>query len=105
MRWRSGPVGFESGWRTASGGARSSYDTFRRFPLIKADMAVVRIDDHLVRYLLGDLPEEEMDRLDELSVTDEEFVQRLRETEYDLVDACARGELTGELQSRVRAFY
>jgi hypothetical protein len=49
-------------------------------------------DDHLVRYLLGELPEEEAERLDERSVIDEAFALRLREIENDLVDRYARGE-------------
>ena len=49
-------------------------------------------DDHLVRYLLGELPEEEAEPLDERSVTDDAFGLRLREIENDLVDRYARGE-------------
>jgi len=49
-------------------------------------------DDHLVRYLLGDLPEAEAERLDERSITDSEFALRLRELENDLIDRYARGE-------------
>ena len=49
-------------------------------------------DDELVRYLLGDLPPAEAERLDERSVTDDEFALRLRELENDLVDRYARGE-------------
>jgi hypothetical protein len=49
-------------------------------------------DDHLVRYLAGDLPPDESERLDERSVTDGEFSLRLRMIENDLVDRYARGE-------------
>ena len=49
-------------------------------------------DDHLVRHLLGDLPEAEAERLDERSITDSEFALRLRELENDLIDRYARGE-------------
>src|SRR5688572_32991439 len=49
-------------------------------------------DDQVVRYLLGDLPEEENERLDERSITDSAFAQRLRAVENDLVDRYARGE-------------
>jgi len=49
-------------------------------------------DDQVVRYLLGDLPEEESERLDERSITDSAFAQRLRAVENDLVDRYARGE-------------
>jgi cytoskeletal protein RodZ len=49
----------------------------------------------LREYLLGLLPEAETERLDELSVTEEEFVQELRKVEDDLIDAYVNGELTG----------
>ena len=49
----------------------------------------------LREYLLGLLPEAETERLDELSVTEEEFAQHLRIVEDDLVDAYVNGELTG----------
>lgn len=48
-------------------------------------------DEHLVRYLLGDVSDEEAERLDERSITDEEFGVRLRVLEDDLVDRYARG--------------
>ena len=46
-------------------------------------------------YLLGQLPESETERLDELSITDDECAERIRAVEHDLVDAFARGELAG----------
>lgn len=49
----------------------------------------------LREYLLGLLPEAETESLDELSVTEEEFAQQLREVEDDLIDAYVNGELTG----------
>jgi hypothetical protein len=49
-------------------------------------------DEHLVRYLLGALPQAEAERLDERSITDDAFALRLREIENDLVDRYARGE-------------
>ena len=49
-------------------------------------------DDHLVRYLAGDLPPDETERLDARSVTDGDFSLRLRTIENDLVDRYARGE-------------
>ena len=48
-------------------------------------------DDHLVRYLLGDLPDDEAERLDERSITDDALALRLREIENDLIDRYARG--------------
>ena len=49
-------------------------------------------DDYLVRYLLGDVPVDEAERLDERGITDDEFALRLRALENDLVDRIARGQ-------------
>jgi hypothetical protein len=57
-------------------------------------------DEHLIRYLLRNLPESEADLLDERSVTDEAFAQRLREVENDLVDRYARDGATDESLNR-----
>ena len=46
-------------------------------------------------YLLGQLPESETERLDELTITDDQCAERVRAVEHDLVDAFARGELAG----------
>jgi hypothetical protein len=62
-------------------------------------------DDELVRYLLGDLPDEEAERLDERSIVDDEFAARLRTAEDDLVDAYARGRLTADQVTRFEALY
>lgn len=62
-------------------------------------------DDELIRYLLGELPEDDVERLDEQSVMDDEFAARLRFVEDDLVDAYTRGELTAERTRRFEAFY
>jgi hypothetical protein len=57
-------------------------------------------DATLVRYLLGALPSDEEQRLDELSITDADFAERLRAIEHDLADAYARGELRGQERER-----
>ena len=62
-------------------------------------------DTQLVQYLLGTLLAEEAERLDELSVTDDDFAWRLRETENDLVDAYVRSELSGKTLEEFRTFY
>lgn len=62
-------------------------------------------DEELIRYLLGELPEEATERLDELSVVDDQFVARLRVVEDDLLDAYASGRLTGDRRRRFEAFY
>jgi hypothetical protein len=59
----------------------------------------------LVDYLLGCLPAEETERLDELSIADDEFAWRLRAAENDLVDAYVRGELSGDTLERFRSSY
>jgi hypothetical protein len=64
------------------------------------------IDDQLlIRYLLGSLEEEKAERLDELSVTDDDFAWRLRAVENDMVDAYVRGNLSGETLDRFQSFY
>lgn len=50
-------------------------------------------DEHLVRYLLGELPDDEAEQLDERSITDDQLALRLRMVENELVDRYARGEL------------
>ena len=52
-------------------------------------------DEHLTRYLLGELPDSEAEQLDERSITDDALAVRLRLLENDLVDRYARGEPLG----------
>ncbi|MEP6945753.1 MAG: hypothetical protein ABJA02_07540 [Acidobacteriota bacterium] len=56
-------------------------------------------------YLLGSLPEAESEDFDELSVTDDDFVDSLNAAENDLVDAYANGELTGSTLARFEGHY
>jgi hypothetical protein len=62
-------------------------------------------DDELVRYLLQQLPEEDAERIDELSITDEEMAWRLRVVEDDLVDAYVKKNLVGERRNRFEAIF
>ena len=62
-------------------------------------------DKLLTDYLLGTLTEEEAEQLDELSFTDDELAARLQVIENDLVDAYARGELSGALLERFNSHY
>jgi len=62
-------------------------------------------DQHLVRYLLGSLPDEEAEQLDEQSIVDGEFALRLDAVEHDLVDSYVTGELSGETLTRFESFY
>ena len=56
-------------------------------------------------YLLGRLAESETERLDELSVTDAGWADRIRAVEHDLLDGFARGELQGALLEQFRSTY
>jgi hypothetical protein len=62
-------------------------------------------DRQLVRYLLHLLPDEEAERLDEMSLADDDVAWRLRVVENDLVDAYVRGSLSGETLARFEASY
>jgi hypothetical protein len=62
-------------------------------------------DRRLVRYLLGLLPEDEMERLDEASVVDGDTAARLRIAEDDLVDAYVGGTLDPDLRRRFESAY
>jgi hypothetical protein len=56
-------------------------------------------------YLLGNLSESEADRLDQLSVTDDEFAELLEAVESELVDAYIRGELPDKRRARFESHY
>jgi hypothetical protein len=62
-------------------------------------------DGLITQYLLGNLPPAEMERLDELSIADDNFAGRLQAVENDLVDAYVRGELEGQVLQRFQSAY
>jgi hypothetical protein len=62
-------------------------------------------DQDLIRYLLGTLPEQEAERLDELSIRDDAFVERLNSVENDLVDAYVKDELSAEDLAQFKKSY
>ena len=62
-------------------------------------------DKQIELYLIGALPEDETERFDEMSLTDDAFANRLRDVENDLVDAYARGGLSGTLAEGFKAHY
>ena len=62
-------------------------------------------DKQLERYVLGLLPEDAAERLDELSIVDDDVASRLQVVEDALVDAYVRGELTGETLEQFEAVY
>ncbi|HLG59823.1 MAG TPA: hypothetical protein VI485_31070 [Vicinamibacterales bacterium] len=54
-------------------------------------------DRQLARYLLGLLPHDKTEWLDEASIVDDEVALRLRVPEHDLVDAYVTGTLAGDM--------
>lgn len=64
------------------------------------------IDEQLMTdFLLGNLPEEETERLDEMSLVDDDFANRLQTAENDLVDAYVKGELSGTSLTQFKSNY
>jgi hypothetical protein len=62
-------------------------------------------DPLLTQYLLGALAGEETERLDELSIADDDFAARLNSAEKDLVDAYVRGELPAAEAAQFKSAY
>jgi hypothetical protein len=62
-------------------------------------------DQTMTQYLLGALPEAEVERLDEQSFTDDDFAAALQAAEKDLVDAYVQGELSGMALEKFKAHY
>src|SRR5262245_54748194 len=62
-------------------------------------------DPLLVRYLLGELSNDEAEKFDGRSISDDWIAIRLNAVENDLVDAYAKGEISGEMLDRFRAHY
>src|ERR1700749_3584788 len=59
----------------------------------------------LTQYLLGSLPAAEAERLDELSVTDDEVAEALRSVEKDLIDAYVQDELDEAARAQFKTYY
>jgi hypothetical protein len=57
------------------------------------------------QYLLGALSEAESERLDELSITDDEFADALSAAEKELIDSYVQRELSGNEVKRFEAHY
>ena len=62
-------------------------------------------DEELVRYVLGLLPDEARERLDEASIVNDEVAARLRHAETDLIDNYVRGQLSGATLERFESYY
>lgn len=59
----------------------------------------------IIDYLLGDLREDEAGRLDQLSVTNDEFAEFLEGIENELIDDYIRGELPDNRRTRFESHY
>lgn len=57
-------------------------------------------DELLIRYLLGDMTEAEIEQFDELAITNEKFSQHLELVENDLIDDYVHGKLSGNLREK-----
>lgn len=69
----------------------------------KADLVMetrFRNDEPIVRYLLGDLPEEEQIRLEDRAFSDQEYMQNILDAESDLIDEYVRGGLSDSERRR-----
>src|SRR5262245_28337570 len=62
-------------------------------------------DQELIRYLLGLVSDQDAERLDEMSIVDDDVAGRLRAVENDLMDSYLRGTLTGETLERFESVY
>lgn len=62
-------------------------------------------DERLVRYLLGQLPEGEVEKVEEASIVDDTIAARLRCLENDLVDAYVSGTLDPRTRERFESYY
>jgi len=59
----------------------------------------------LTAYLLGQTSADEAERLDELSITHDEFAEALEAAEMDLIDSYANGELSAADRKRFEQKY
>ena len=71
----------------------------------RVDRPIRSDDQQLVRYLLGQLPDEDTERLDEASVVDDDVAVRLRVAEHDLVDSYVAGTLDRVMLAPFEARY
>ena len=62
-------------------------------------------DERLADYVLGSLPADEAERLDEASIVDDEFAARLAAIEHELFDAYAAGELAADRRARFEEIF
>jgi hypothetical protein len=72
---------------------------------MSAPEKLVRDDGVLLRYLLGALPADEAEPIEEASVVDDDLAARLNAMEHDLVDRYVRGELEGGILAKFHTWY
>jgi hypothetical protein len=60
---------------------------------------------NIISYLLGELPDEERDKIEDRLFTDEDFAELVDETESDLIDEYVRGQLNASQSSRFEQFF
>ena len=66
---------------------------------------MINKDDLMIRYLLGEIPDGERDRFEELYFQDNAIHERLQALEEELVDSYVRGRLDGERRWRFEQRY
>ena len=62
-------------------------------------------DAVLLRYLLGALPADEAEPIEDASVVDDDLAARLNAMEHDLVDRYVRGEMEGATLAKFHTWY
>ena len=83
----------------------SQYDAPNTRNFFAESEAYAMPSDQVSRYLLGGLPEGEMQRLSALLSTDAQFQQRVKIVEDDLIDCFVKGQLAGEDLMRFRRYF
>jgi hypothetical protein len=76
-----------------------------KFGVVCPDMKHAYDDETIKAYLLGTLAPEATEQLDELSVSDDQFVDLLVVVENDLVDAYVQGELSSSQVHQFKSSY
>jgi hypothetical protein len=59
----------------------------------------------MLEYLLGELPQEEVTRVEEMMLASEEYFERLTSVEHELVDSYVRNELQGKERRQFEKAY
>ena len=62
-------------------------------------------DAVLLRYLLGALPVDEAEPVEQASIVDDGIAQRINAMEHDLVDSYVRGEMSGPGLAKFQSWY